>query len=346
MVNPDLLSPFTELPFYKAHFMDLALWDPFVRHVAEICGYICRRIYPGIPGSYPTFIAELDPSLNIPGNKKIVIKFFGPLFEGAKSFQVERDMGDFVNSHPLPIRSPAILAQGSLAEDWHYLVFEFIPGISLAQARHRLPRVSLEILARQVGQFMKELHRLTTPAQAALPQGTSPWLEFAQFLEVQKAACFNTHQRWGDLPSPLLAQLPGFIPPIEGLLDLASPPHLIHADLTADHLLGRLVVNQASKQARSSSSWESLAIIDWGDSRLGNILYELVALHVDLFRGDKRLLGMCLEAYELPGFYLQDFAKKALSMVMLHQFPMPAAFYAPYADVPSLQSLADGLFGI
>ncbi len=89
-----------------------------------------------------------------------------------------------------------------------------------------------------------------------------------------------------------------------------------------------------------------MAIIDWGDTRVGNILYELVALHLDLFRGDKHLLKLCLQAYELPIFYQLDFTRKALSMVLLHEFPMPAHVYAPYQDAHSLDELAEAVFGM
>lgn len=76
----------------------------------------------------------------------------------------------------------------------------------------------------------------------------------------------------------------------------------------------------------------------------GNLLYELVALHMDLFHTDKNLLRACLETYGLPPFFQRDFPRQALSMVLLHQFPMPAPVYAPYRHLKSLHELADGLF--
>ncbi len=139
---------------------------------------------------------------------------------------------------------------------------------------------------------------------------------------------------------------------VDDLLDFSSPPHLIHADLTGDHLLGQLAADQHAQSAVADlllptrPEWDTLAIIDWGDARIGNILYELVALHLDLFQADKRLLKTCLEIYGLPDFYRQDFARKAFCMVLLHQFPMPSRVYAPYFHVQSMDELAQGLFGI
>jgi hypothetical protein len=95
-----------------------------------------------------------------------------------------------------------------------------------------------------------------------------------------------------------------------------------------------------------SGGWKSLAVIDWGDAMTGNILYELVSLYLDLFQSDKQLLKVCLDVYGLPDFYQHDFPRKALSMVLLHQFPLPTRVYAPYIGVKSLQELAECLFAV
>ncbi len=204
---------------------------------------------------------------------------------------------------------------------------------------------------------MKELHSLSATTRPIIPMGCKSmmsWEGYMEFLTVQRANCFANHQHWYDLPPHFLSGLVDFIPPVEQLLDLESPAHLIHADLTADHLLGKVVPStQASAMQATEESiatggmgWESLAIIDWGDCRTGNILYELVALHLDLFQADKRLLRLCLEAYGLPTFYQQDFARKAFSAVLLHQFPMPAQIYVPHQDAHTLDELAELLFGL
>jgi hypothetical protein len=175
-----------------------------------------------------------------------------------------------------------------------------------------------------------------------MTEGSSGWSEFIDFLECQRANCLVNHRQWGDLPPQLLAQVQGFLLPVAELVDLASPPHLIHADLTGDHLLGQRA--EQKKLTPSGAEWDTLAIIDWGDTRIGNILYELVALHLGLFQSDQRLLKLCLEAYGLTDFYRNDFARKAMCMVLLHQFPMPANIYAPFKDTPSLDELAVNLF--
>jgi aminoglycoside phosphotransferase (APT) family kinase protein len=269
----------------------------------------------------------------------IVVKFFGALFEGTGSFGIERAMGHYLARQFLPIRSPAIVAEGELTLGWQYLIFDGIPGVSIGQVRQQLSERSLVEAAGQMGVFMNSLHSVTATGLPIIPMpgGEMTWSGFVDFLKTQSENCHTNHEGWSDLPPQVLDQVQDYLLPVGELLDFASPPHLIHADLTGDHLLGRVLVG---------ADWDSLAIIDWGDARVGNILYELVALHIDLFQADKSLLYSCLKNYRLPDFYKQDFAHKALCMVLLHQFPMPAQIYAPHGGVKTLPELADRLFGI
>ena len=250
-------------------------------------------------------------------------------------------MGYFLAQQSFPVCSPAILANGQLTPEWWYLIFEHIPGVSIGQIRHQLSVDAWVGVAQQMGIFIKKLHTATALTVPVMLKPTSVvgWDGFVGFLEEQRAHCYVSHLGWNDLPVHLLEQVQDFILLTDQLVDLSSLSHLIHADLTSDHLLGRLAPS-------TTSVWHTLAIIDWGDTRVGNILYELVALHMDLFQADKHLLRICLEAYDLPDFYWQDFPRKALSMVLLHQFPMPASVYAPHQDARTLQDLAECLFGI
>jgi hypothetical protein len=331
------LNSLTDRASYTAHFMDVTLWTPYVRQACALHGFGCDKVYPGVAGTYPTFIAALtSKGLNQPP-QSVVLKFFGPLFGGTVSFRIERDMGRWLEAQSLPIPSPGILAEGQLDQDWQYLIFEHVDGESIGQVRDTLSKDDWLMVASQLGEYMHCLHAQTIDYHNKLPLPIEPSLDrYASFLQQQRLSCHTNHQTWNDLPAHLLDQLEGFILPVEHLIDFSTPPYLIHADLTADHLLGRL----------ARGRWKTLAIIDWGDAMTGNLLYELVALHLDIFHSDKPLLKLCLDAYKLPVFYRQDFPRKALSLVLLHQFPMPARVYAPYHNVGSLQELAECLFAI
>jgi hypothetical protein len=339
----------SDKPFYTAHFMDDALWEPFVRRLCEQHGFGCRRVRSGSPGTFPTFVVELELNGSQLPPHSVVVKFFGPLFEGFSSYRIEREMGLFLAQQPLLVRSPAILAQAQLDQEWWYLIFEGISGVSIGQVRQSISADAWAGVAEQMGAFIKALHTVTATALPVLAMQISAkgWSGFVDFLEMQRVSCLANHQRWGDLPPHLLSQVQGFLLPVDQLLDLSSPPHLIHADLTSDHLLGRLVPNTEIPPVGphlplpAGAGWDSLAIIDWGDTRIGNVLYEMVALYLDLLQGDKRLLNICLEAYGLTDFYKNDFPRKALC-----QFPIPAGVYEPHQDAATLDELAERLFGL
>jgi len=334
--------------------MDPAIWEPYVRQVCERHGFGSKRIIPGLPGTFPTFLVEIDTDGSQQYSDTIIVKFFGPLFNGVDSFHIEQSMGYFLAQQSLSIRSPAILTHGQLTPDWWYLIFEHIPGVSIGQTRQKLSAEAWKGVAHQMGGYMKALHSVTATILPVIPMSPSVmrWNGFVDFLEKQRANCYAHHQEWNDLPPHLLEQVQDFILPADQILDLSSLPHLIHADLTADHLFGTLaptpemLAQVPQSPPTAAMGWRTLAIIDWGDTRIGNILYELVALHLDLFQADKLLLRVCLEAYGLLDFYCQDFPRKALSMVLLHRFPMPANVYAPHQDADTLQELAERLFGV
>jgi hypothetical protein len=336
MLDTYSLNSLNDQLVYSAHFMDVALWEPNIRQVCAWHGFKGNKIIPGVPGTYPTFIIDVDDLHGHPCGT-IVLKFFGPLFNGADSFKIERDVGYWLEKQSLPIPSPGILADGSLDENWQYLVFEHINGMGIGQAREQLTKEDWFRVACQVGEYLHCLHDLSLNHFDESLSSLNPSMNtFSIFLENQRLNCATNHRAWNDLPGHLLDQIEGFILPVDKLIDLSKPLYLIHADLTSDHLLGKI----------RKGAWHTQAIIDWGDAMLGNVLYELVSIYLDLFSSDNTLLRLCLDTYDLPAFYRQDFPNNVLSMVLLHQFPMPGRIYAPYSGVPSLSELADCMFAV
>ena len=339
MDTPLSLESFNDRTTYSAHFMDPVFWQPYVRQVCQWNSLTCLDVTPGLPGTFPTFIVNIDPKASPKpfGSGPVVVKFFGPPYSGPICFQIELALGRLLADLSLPIPSPAILASGQLTSNWSYLIFEHVRGLSIGQVRDSLSPDDWQAVAVQTGEYLHCLHTLSPGHLPDLPPVVQPaWDGFASFLRNQRFNCLAHHRAWDDLPAHLLDQLEEFVLPVERLIDFSAPPHLIHADLTADHLLGRL----------ESDRWQTLAIIDWGDAMTGNLLYELIALLVDLFHSDIRLLHLCLEAYGLPDFFRDDFPSKVLSMILLHQFPMPRSFYAPHQDARSLYELSQRLFSV
>ncbi len=188
-------------------------------------------------------------------------------------------------------------------------------------------------IALEMGELVRRLHALPLTGSPVFPDH---YTDYLGFLGAQRAACQNNHRGWGTLPARLLAQIEQFIPDPEKLVNTHRPPHLIHADLTLDHLLGRI----------ADGHWQTLALIDFGDAMTGDLLYELAALHLDMFRADRRLLSAFLDGYSLPAEERANLPRRALAMALLHQFNVLAGLPGELLEVDSLEELAQRVWGL
>jgi hygromycin-B 7''-O-kinase len=327
------LSALDDLNSYCRLFTDAVFWTPYVREVFLHHSLPCQSIRLGVPGTYPVFLVDHD----------YVIKFFGCLFDGEKSFAAEQEAGRLVGRDPL-IRTAQVLAEGKLVDfeqangrlgdrdwPWPYLIFQYISGISLGEVFNQVSKEDRLRAAHELGDTVQRIHALPLAGSVVFPASHEPYL---RFLEQQRAGVVERHREWSSLPGHLIKQIDAFLPTVDSLVDCARPPHLIHADLTRDHLLGRF----------ANGRWTTLAIIDFGDAMTGDLLYELCALHLDLFGSDRRLLSVFLDAYGLPEEKRVDLPCKALATALLHQFNVSAAVPRDLLYANSLDQLADLLF--
>ena len=95
----DLLDPAE----YPRRFMDLGVWETFVREVCARHRLPCRAVRTGVAGTFPTFIVD----------DRWVVKFFGVLFDGWRCYQVERQAAELAGSLPRLLTAP-LLAEGFL----------------------------------------------------------------------------------------------------------------------------------------------------------------------------------------------------------------------------------------
>lgn len=313
----DLLSTRKD---YTRLFTDARLWTPYVRQACAEQGIPCRQVTTGIPGTCPTFIVD----------RQVVVKFFGVLFNGERSFAVERSIAHLLAENPT-IPSARLRGEGALNPEgaswhWPYLIFEFLEGNSYGEARRQLSFAEQIRLAAQFGGWVRSLHALPVPEDGTFERD---WSGYTSFLASQTKGCASRHAAWGSLPDRLIDQVDGYLLPPGDLVDPHAQPHLIHADLTGDHLLGQVI----------SHRWETRGLIDFGDARIGNIYYELPALHTDFFQGDRRLLGAFLKGY---GFVPPpDFPRRALTFCLLHEFDLFVGSGYVAGLVQKCQTLAD-----
>jgi hypothetical protein len=296
---PDL-NQLETLDGYRKYFMDSVLWKPCIQRVCYRHALLpCQQVRAGLAGSFPTFIVE----------DRWVVKFFGQLFGGGVAYDTELQVNRLLPPD-LPIRAPSLLYSGSLLDDdrawrWPYLIYEYLPGISIGEIYERVRFEDKLSLACALGKTTRQIQRLPLVSAPLFYAGLEG---YARFLYSQRTRCLANHRQWQSLPVHLIEQIEDYLLPVESLTDPLIPHGLIHADITRDHILGRLEAGQ----------WVTLGLIDYGDARVGNVFYDLAALHIDLFRGDKRLLKAYLDAYELED--RRQFAHKAMSTALLHEF--------------------------
>jgi hygromycin-B 7''-O-kinase len=319
------LARFDELDFYVRHFTDPALWAAHVQAACRHHGLLpCERIRSSLAGTYPTFIVE----------DRWVVKFFGRLFEGAHSFAAEREANELVHQVggiPVPplLGSGRLLPQSGDSWDWPYLIWAFAPGVSFGEDLPRLGPSDQEKIAAQMGHLTRRLHAIQVPPDSSLSPGPGPgWDSFLNFLAERRLGCLERHRSWGSLPPHLLEQVESCLLPVEELLD-PGPPHLIHADLTRDHLLGRF----------APGGWQLEALIDFGDAQVGSLSYELGALYFDLFQAQPRLLQVFLDAYGLSTHERQALPRKALSAALLHRFNLFSGYFKDRRQVERLEEI-------
>lgn len=290
-----------QIDHYRKLFTDADFWQPYVQAACEKAGLECGVIRGGNAGTCPAFIVD----------NHYVVKFFGRLFDGEQSFQAELHGNRFAQStREIPL--PKLITHGQLIEDgqgwsWPYLIFEYLAGVSIGEAWEQLTFPMRQDLSAQLGQMIRLLHAIPLTIDPYYPPD---WDPFRHFLEEQRNTCEKRMRIGGGIPEHLLNQINTFLLPVDQVIPAGISPHLIHADLTRDHLLGSVI----------NGKWVTDGLIDFGDAIVGNLYYELVALHLDLFQRSKPLLHTFLETYEPEPEYLESFPVRAMNMVLLHQF--------------------------
>ena len=258
-----------------------------------------------------------------------MVKFFGRLFDGERCWHVEQEAAQLLSNFPaVPV--VRLMASGELEKEpgWMYLVFEYVPGVSIGKVYTRIPFKEKLSFASWLGEWLPQMHRIEPRYGTALP-GLSEELARSWF-----------NSRWQKEPSGwpvhLSRQVKAYLS-ANGSFFQGGHESFIHADLTQDHILGRF----------TEGHFTTLAVIDFGDAMRGNIYYELAALQLDLFNCDKRLLSAFLRAYGMPPY--KDFVHKAMVTSLLHQFDVYAPLFVwkpELLESSTLDELAERIWNV
>ncbi|KAJ1386188.1 Protein kinase-like domain superfamily [Sesbania bispinosa] len=183
------------------------------------------------------------------------------------------------------------------------------------------------------------------------------WRIFTRTLTKMRKDVSSRLTKWGDpIPSKLIEKIDEYIPPdFAELLNITEnfasgackPCSWIHTDIMDDNIymepssvcstssgteVTALVGNGLSSDYEEVKSWCPSHILDFSDLSIGDPIFDLIPIHLDVFRGDLNLLKRALESYKLP--FASNLSKdestesgqkfSRLSYVAIAQAPAPS----------------------
>ncbi|MCZ6658183.1 MAG: aminoglycoside phosphotransferase family protein [Gammaproteobacteria bacterium] len=230
-------------------------------------------------------VAGFNPTYTTFLYGNVVVKLFGYFRTWRESHTAERKAHALLAIDP-EIAAPSVLSEGQLYDHadtpWPYLITTRMPGV--ASTRAELSTEQRLSVATELGRQVRRVHALRPPGVTTIEDW--PGLNVAAAAEQS------------SLPPHLIAQIDDYLAGL-GSFDRV----FVHGDLVANHVFvedGRFT-----------------GIIDWGDAMVTDRHYELGKLYFDMFRCDKALLRMFLEASDWPT--CEDFPRKTLGLALYRQ---------------------------
>lgn len=307
---------------YGQRFVDIDFWRPSIDLIAARHGLRIGDVTMGQPGTFSTFIL----------NRSYVIKLFGAPFDGLQCWQVERQVVSMLDRAGLPIPVPELIADGVLSRDpdWAYTITPFLEGEPFAERVKGLPERERIRVARDLGVMIRPVHDVVIPSGSVFGPDWTNWLSF---VDRQTDEAEQRHRGWNILPEHLLRHVDRYV--ADYRLPDKVAPSLVHSDLHGHHLFGELT---------ERGGWSIRGVIDWGDARVGDRFYDLPALHLGLFHGDKAMLAAFLESYGWGDHRSDAFVRKTMIVTLLHEFNVLAK--ATNMEFASLDQLADAIWRV
>jgi hygromycin-B 7''-O-kinase len=276
-----------------------------------------------LAGAAPEPVAGLNATYPTFLYGDVVVKLFGYSRSWRPSHAAEHAALALV-APDVQIAAPRLLGDGRLFDDadapWPYLITTRMSGV--ASWRAELSTEQRLSVAAELGHQVRRVHALR-PSDAATHADWSA-------LNVAAAA------ERSSLPPHLIAQIDDYLARLKPF-DCV----FVHGDLIENHVFvenGRFA-----------------AIIDWGDAMVTDRHYEIIQLYRDMFRCDKALSRVFLEACDWP--VDKDFPGQALGLALHRQAAglaqhhtmdvfEPIAAKLPLRDIDTLDDLAIELFAV
>lgn len=231
-----------------------------------------------------------------------VVKIYTPYFHGRETKGLEVAALDALRVDPsIPV--PKVIARGELfhgSRDWNwpYVVMSRMKGRVLQEDWTSMEDEAKATLLKDLGAKLRKVHQITPTPELATAWRTHWPRGFDEFLTRQLDAILG-HADIALLP--LADELRSIS--VTGMGP--SWPVLLHGDLEPDHLF------YAADQI--------IGIIDFGDAKLGDPLYDFVTIRHDM-APKPELRAAFLEGYGLEPDKEEDLMKRLTLYCILHEW--------------------------
>ncbi|XP_048130053.1 F-box protein At1g78280 isoform X2 [Rhodamnia argentea] len=283
----------------------------------------------------------------------------------------------------------ASICSASCSRIWPFIITKRCKGKIYAHLRDALSCQDTLDLAAFLGEQLRNLHLLPCPpfvSQSFSEIGqtvdlqlinhqvetrlfsskvTAEWDVFLGTLSRKRMDIASRLTRWGDpIPSALVEKVDEYIPDdLTELLFLykddytkeGCQPSWIHSDIMDDniHMKPRSIdccTDNGHDGGEPGQSWQPSHVLDFSDLSIGDPLYDLIPIHLDVFRGDSYLLKQLLQNYKipLPGGQVQHqsfgeskhqrLSYRAMCYCILHDENVLAAIFSIWKDLRRAES--------
>jgi hygromycin-B 7''-O-kinase len=266
------------------------------------------------------------------GTKDTIVKLCAPHVMG-----IERDVLALLGTGGVPV--PRVLGHGVLqvgGVPFGYLVMERLPGVNVGGAWSVLDWPDWMHIARSLGSILRQVHAAPIPPAVARRGRKKPTGEPANGtagLPEPATGCRSVGvEEPGDAAPPrLAAQVPRFLerhPPAGD----KERKRLLHGDIHDGNVL---VARRTSGRQGEGGGLAGIGLVDFERAHPGDPAADLVAAHLRVLGGSRRLYKVVLEGY---GFVEPPDPNRLLVECILHPCGL---FDALFRVRPDLREQAD-----
>lgn len=272
----------------RAAVADASVWRDAIatvvaRHGLNSVAPICLA-----GGSFAVFFLGRD----------LVIKFVPNRYRA--QYDAELVMMTYLQER-LPLATPELLFAGEI-DSWGYMVSTRLSGELLSVGFEHPSHDNRCDIMRAIGKTMAAMHSLPVRGLESIA------LDWDAFVSAQRATCVERHRRSGA-PEMWLATIPGWLDATAVVAP--SPLVAMTADLHGDAFL----------VTRENHDIVLSGLIDFGDSLVGDPLYDFVTPVTFLVRGRAPLLDALLTGYGISReARTPTLRRQLMAYSLLHRF--------------------------